>query len=174
MQRRAAVDFRSNSLKTRGKRPSFPSSYILSLLGGIESLKIITWFREFVERLNFTCRTIFLCCCIVCIPMAELVYLTLFTVLSGAPNTQSASQTPKYCFLVGRTYTAVCCLRNIPQYRFSPVEYRQPKQPSSYQLHHLVLRHLSQVVKNPPCSGFEPGISQTRVRRSNHYTIELY
>jgi hypothetical protein len=29
-------------------------------------------------------------------------------------------------------------------------------------------------VKNPPCSGFEPGTSQTKVRRSNHYTIELY
>jgi hypothetical protein len=37
----------------------------------------------------------------VCLPMAELVYLTLFTVLSRAPNTQSARQTPKYCFLVG-------------------------------------------------------------------------
>jgi hypothetical protein len=101
--------------------------------------------------------------------MAELVYLTLFTVLSGAPNTQSACQTPKYCFLVGH----VCCIRNIPQYRLSPAEYRQPKLPSSYQLHHLVLELLSQVVKNPPCSGFEPGTSRTRVRRSNHYTIEL-
>jgi hypothetical protein len=37
---------------------------------------------------------------VVCLPMAELVYLTLFTVLSGAPNTQSARQTPKYCFLL--------------------------------------------------------------------------
>jgi hypothetical protein len=108
-----------------------------------------------------------------CLPMAELVYLTLFTVLSGAPNTQSARQTPKYCFLVGH----VCCMCNIPQYRLSPAEYRhyrQPKLPSSYQFHHLVLRHLFQVVKNPPCSGFEPGTSRTRVRRSNHYTIELY
>jgi hypothetical protein len=68
--------------------------------------------------------------------MAELVYLTLFTVLSGAQNTQSARQTPKYCFLVGH----VCCIHNIPQYRFSPAEYRQPKLPSSYQLHHLVLK----------------------------------
>jgi hypothetical protein len=101
--------------------------------------------------------------------MAELVYLTLLTVLSGAPNTQSAHQTPKYCFLVGH----VCCKRNIPQYRLSPAEYRQPNLPSSYQLHHLVLRHLPQTVKNPPCSGFEPGTSRTGVRRSNHYTIEL-
>jgi hypothetical protein len=97
--------------------------------------------------------------------MGELVYLTLFTVLSEAPNTQSACQTPKYCFLVGH----VCCIRNIVQYRLSPAEYRQPKLPSSYQLHHLILRHLSQVVKNPPCSGFEPGTSWTKVRRSNHY-----
>jgi hypothetical protein len=67
----------------------------------------------------------------------------------------------------------VCCIHNIPQYRLSPVEYRQTKFPSSYQLHHLVFRHLSQVVKNPPCSGFEPGTSRTRVRRSNHYTKEL-
>jgi hypothetical protein len=104
-----------------------------------------------------------------CLPMAELVYLTLFTVLSGAPNTQSACQTPKYCFLVGH----VCCIRNISQYRLSPAEYRQPKLPSSYQLHHLVLELFSQVVKNPPCSGFKPGTSWTRVRRSNHYTIEL-
>jgi hypothetical protein len=101
--------------------------------------------------------------------MAELVYLTLFTVLSGAPNTQFARQTPKYCFLVGH----VCCIHNILQYRLSPAEYRQPKLPFSYQLHHLVLRHLSQVVKNKPCSGFEPGTSRTRVWRSNHYTIEL-
>jgi hypothetical protein len=103
--------------------------------------------------------------------MAELVYLTLFTVLSGVPNTQSARQTPKYCFLVGH----VCCIRNIPQYRPSLAEYRQPKLPSSYQLHHLVLtvRHLSQVVRNPPCSGFELGTSWTTVRGSNHYTIEL-
>jgi hypothetical protein len=101
--------------------------------------------------------------------MAELVYLTLFTVLSGAPKTQSARQTSKYCFLVGH----VCCICNIPQYRLSPAEYRQPKLPSSYQLHHLVLSHLSQVVKNPPCSGFEPATSRTGVRRSNHYTIEL-
>jgi hypothetical protein len=102
--------------------------------------------------------------------MAEIVYLTLFTVLSGAPNTQSARQTPKYCFLVGH----VCCIHNIPQYRLSPAEYRQPKLTSSYQLHHLVLRHLSQVLKNPPCSGFEPGTSQTKVRCSNHYTIDIY
>jgi hypothetical protein len=102
--------------------------------------------------------------------MAELVYLTLFTVLSGALNTQSARQTPKYCFLIGH----VCCIRNIPQYRLTPTEYRQPKLPSSYQLHHLVLiRNLSQVVKNPPCSGFGPETSRTKVRRSNHYTIEL-
>jgi hypothetical protein len=104
-----------------------------------------------------------------CLPMAEVVYLTLFTVLSGALNTQSARQTPKYCFLVGQ----VCCIHNIPEYRFSPVKYRQPKLPYSYQLHNLVLRHLSQVVKIPPYSGFEPGTSRTRVRRSNHYTIEL-
>jgi hypothetical protein len=32
--------------------------------------------------------------------MVELVYLTLFILLSGAPNTQSAYQTPKFCFLV--------------------------------------------------------------------------
>jgi hypothetical protein len=101
--------------------------------------------------------------------MAELVYLTLFTVIYGAPNTQSAPQTPKFCFLVGN----VCCIRNIPQYRLTPAEYRQPKQPSSFQLHRLVLRHLPQVMKNPPCSGFEPGTSRTKVRRSNHYTIEL-
>jgi hypothetical protein len=104
-----------------------------------------------------------------CLPMAELVYLKLFTVLSGAPNTQSARQTPKYCFLLGH----VCCIHNILQYRLSPAEYGQPILPSSYQLHHLVLRHLSQVVKNPPCSGFELGTSRTRGRRSNHCTIEL-
>jgi hypothetical protein len=101
--------------------------------------------------------------------MAEIAYLTLSIVLSVAPDTQSARQMPKYCFLAG----LVCCICNIPQYRLFPAEYRQPKLSSSYQLHHLVLRHLSQVVKNPPCSGFEPGTSQTRVRRSNHYTIEL-
>jgi hypothetical protein len=100
--------------------------------------------------------------------MAELVYLTLFAVLSGAPNTQSARQTPKYYFLVGH----VCCIRNIPQYRLTPAEYRQPKFPSSYQLHRLVLRHLSQVVKNPPCSGIRTG-DLSDERRSNHYTIEL-
>jgi hypothetical protein len=105
-----------------------------------------------------------------CLPITELVYLTLFTVLSGAPNTQSARQTPKYSFLVGH----VCCIRNILQYRLSPAEYRQLKLPSSYQLHHLVLRHLSQVVKNLPCLGFEPGTPRTRVRCSNHYTIELF
>jgi hypothetical protein len=44
---------------------------------------------------------------------------------------------------------------------------------NSYQLYHLVLRHLSQVVKNPPCLGFKPGTSRTKVRCSNHYTIEL-
>jgi hypothetical protein len=77
----------------------------------------------------FNCMVLF-----VCLPMAELVYLALFTVLSGAPNTQSARQTPKYCFLlVGH----VCCIRNIPQYRLTLAEYRQPKLPSSYQLHHL-------------------------------------
>jgi hypothetical protein len=103
-----------------------------------------------------------------CLPMAELVYLTLFTVLSGAPNTQSARQTPKYCFLVGH----VCCKRNIPQYRLSPAEYID-SQSSLPPTSSIVLRHLSQVVKNPPCSGFEPGTSRTRVRRSNHYTIEL-
>jgi hypothetical protein len=108
-------------------------------------------------------------CRCLCLPMAELVYLKLFTVLSGAPNTQSARQTPKYCFLV----VHVCCIRNIPQYWLSLAECRQSKLPFSYQLHHLVLRHLSQVVKNPPCSGFEPVTSRTRVRRSNHYTIEL-
>jgi hypothetical protein len=107
---------------------------------------------------------------VVCLPMAELVYLTLFTVLSGAPYTESARQTFKYCFVVKR----VCCIRNILQYRLTPAEYRQPKLPSSYQLHHLVLRHLSQIVKNPPCSGFELGTSRTKVRRSNHYTIDLY
>jgi hypothetical protein len=64
-------------------------------------------------------------------------------------------------------------IRNIPQYRLSTGEYRQPKLPSSYQLHHLVLRLLTQVVNSPPCSGFEPGTSRTKVRRSNHYTIEL-
>jgi hypothetical protein len=69
--------------------------------------------------------------------------------------------------------SGACCIRNIPQYRPSLVEYRQPKLLSSYQLHHLVLRHLSQVVKNPPCSGFEPRTSWTKVRCSNHYTIEL-
>jgi hypothetical protein len=84
------------------------------------------------------------------LPMAELVYLTLFTVLSGAPNTQSACQTPKYRFLEGHIY----CIHNIPQYRLSPAEYRQPKLPSSYLLHHLVLTHLSQALKNLPCSGF--------------------
>jgi hypothetical protein len=101
--------------------------------------------------------------------MVKLVYLKLFTMLSGALNTQSACQMPKYCFLVGQ----VCCIRNIPQYRLSPVEYRQPKLPSSYQFHHLVLIHLSQVVKHLPCSGFELGTSRTKVRCSNHYTIEL-
>jgi hypothetical protein len=109
------------------------------------------------------------CCCCYCLPMAELVYLTLSTVLSGAPNAQSARQTPKYCFLVGHVY----CKRNIPQYRLTPAEYRQPKLPSSYQPHHLVLRHLSQVMKNLPCSGFEPVTFRTKVRRSNHYIIEL-
>jgi hypothetical protein len=102
--------------------------------------------------------------------MAELVYLTLFTVLSEAPNTQSARQTPKYCFLVGHVF----CIHNNPQYRLTPADYRHSKLPSSYQLHHLVLRHLSQVVKNPPCLGFEPGTSRTRVRRSNNYTIEVF
>jgi hypothetical protein len=85
------------------------------------------------------------------------------------PSLQSARQTPKYCFLVGQ----VCCIHNIPRYRLTLAEHRQPKLPSSNQLHHLVLRHLSQVVKNPLCSGFKPRTSQTRVRRSNHYTIEL-
>jgi hypothetical protein len=66
-----------------------------------------------------------------------------------------------------------CCIRNIPQYWFSPVEYRQPELPSSYQLHHLLLRPLSQVMKNPPHLGFEPGTSRTKARCSNHYTIEL-
>jgi hypothetical protein len=33
-------------------------------------------------------------CVVVCLPMAELAYLTLFTVLSGALKTQSARQTP--------------------------------------------------------------------------------
>jgi hypothetical protein len=109
-----------------------------------------------------------ICCC--CLPMAELVYLTLFTVFSGAPNTQSARQTSKYCFLVGHA----CCIRNIPQCRLIPAEYRQLKLPSSYQLYHyLVFRHLSQVMKNPPCSGFEPRTSRIKVRRSNLYTIEL-
>jgi hypothetical protein len=79
--------------------------------------------------------------------MAELVDLTLFTVLSGTTNTQSARQTPKYYFLVGH----VCCIHNIPWYRLTPAEYRQPKLLSSYQLYHLELRHLSQVVKNLPC-----------------------
>jgi hypothetical protein len=52
-----------------------------------------------------------------CLPMAELFYLTLFTMLSEAPNTQSARQTPKYCFLlVGH----VGCIHNIPQYTGSP------------------------------------------------------
>jgi hypothetical protein len=38
--------------------------------------------------------------------MVELVYLTLFIVFFGAPNTQSARQTPKYCFLqMGYVYT---------------------------------------------------------------------
>jgi hypothetical protein len=68
----------------------------------------------------------------------------------------------------------VCCIHNIPQNRLTPAEYRQPKHPSFYQLHHLVLvRHLFEVVKNPPCLGFELGTFRTRVRRSNHYTIEL-
>jgi hypothetical protein len=71
----------------------------------------------------------------------------------------------------------VCCIRNIPQNRLFPAEYRQPKLPSSYQFHHLVLRHLFQVVKNPPCSGFEPGTFRAKVRtlrtKANHYTIEL-
>jgi hypothetical protein len=76
----------------------------------------------------------------------------------------------KYCFLVGH----VCCIHNIPQYRLTPSGVQTAKASFLlYQLHHLVLRHLSQVVKNPPCSGFEPGTSRTRVRRSNHYTIEL-
>jgi hypothetical protein len=70
-----------------------------------------------------------------------------YRILSGAPNTQSAR---------------------------SGIERRQPKIPSSYQLHHLVFRHLSQVVKNSPCSGFEPGTSRTKVSHSNYYTIELY
>jgi hypothetical protein len=30
----------------------------------------------------------------------------------------------------------------------------------------------SQVVKNPPCSGFELGISETKVRHTYHYTID--
>jgi hypothetical protein len=67
----------------------------------------------------------------------------------------------------------VCCIHNILQYRLTPAEYRQPKLPSFYQRHHLVLRHLSQVVKNPPCLGIKTGTSRTRVRHSNHYTIEL-
>jgi hypothetical protein len=81
-----------------------------------------------------------------------------------------ARHTQVLCFLVGH----VCCMSNIPQYRLTPAEYKQPMIPSSYQLHHLVLRHLSQVVKNPPCSGFEPGTPRTNVRRSNHYTIKLF
>jgi hypothetical protein len=44
--------------------------------------------------------------------MAELVYLTLFTVLSGAPNTQSACQTPKYCFSVGHVCFAYATFRS--------------------------------------------------------------
>jgi hypothetical protein len=115
---------------------------------GINILKLHLKIRIFTQRC--------------CLPMAELVYSTLFTTLSGAPNTQSVRQTPKYYFLVGHEF----CIHNIPQYRLSLVEYRQPKLPSSYQLNHLVIRHLSQVLKNPPCSGFEPGTSQTKVRRS--------
>jgi hypothetical protein len=79
----------------------------------------------------------------------------------------SLRQTPNYCFLVGH----VCCIRNIPQYRLSPAEYRQSKLPFPLQLRHLVLRYLSQVVKNPPCSDFEPRTSRTKARSSNHYTI---
>jgi hypothetical protein len=105
-----------------------------------------------------------------CLPMVELVYLTLFSVLSGAPNTQSARQTHTYCFLVGH----VCCIHNISHYKLSQVEYRSQKLSSSYQLHNLVLRHLSQVVKNPSCSGFELGTSRTIVRPSNNYPIELW
>jgi hypothetical protein len=41
------------------------------------------------------------------------------------------------------------------EYRLSLAEYRQPRLPSSYQLHQLVLRHLSKVVKNLPCLGFK-------------------
>jgi hypothetical protein len=78
--------------------------------------------------------------------------------------------TVSYTYLVGH----VCCIRNIPQYRLTPAEYRQPNLPSSYQLHHLVLGHLCQVVKNPPCLGFESGTSRTKVRRSNHYTISVW
>jgi hypothetical protein len=70
-------------------------------------------------RFKCTCNS---CCCL---PMVELVYLTLFTVLSEAPYTQSARQMPKYYSLVGH----VCCIRNIQQYRLTPVEYRQPKFP---------------------------------------------
>jgi hypothetical protein len=49
---------------------------------------------------------------VVYLPMAELVYLTLFTVISGAPNTQSARQMPKYCFLVRHTYVAYATFRS--------------------------------------------------------------
>jgi hypothetical protein len=68
----------------------------------------------------------------------------------------------------------VCCIRNIQQYRLSLMEYRQLKLPSSHQPHDLVLRHFSQVVEHPPCSGLEPGTSQTKIRRSNHYPTELF
>jgi hypothetical protein len=128
-------------------------------------LVVLFYCKMLIEMLFDVC---YLKCCL---PIVELVYLALFTVLSGVPNTQSACQTPKYCFLVGHA----CCIRNILQYRLSPAEYRhrQSKFPSSYQLNHLVLRHLSQVMKNPLCSGFNPGTSWTNVRCSNHYIIEL-
>jgi hypothetical protein len=109
-------------------------------------------------------------CCCCCFPMAELVYLTLFTVLSGAPNTQSACQTPKYCFLVGHV-----CMHT---------------QHSAVQAHPggVLTVKASFLLSAPPSStqtpfpsheksavlGIRTGdLSDQRVRRSNHYTIDM-
>jgi hypothetical protein len=63
-----------------------------------------------------------------CLPMAELVYLTLFTVCFlglRIPNLHARHPSTVSCLVAGH----VCCIRNIPQYRLTPAEYRQPKAP---------------------------------------------
>jgi hypothetical protein len=107
----------------------------------------------------------------VCMPDTRVLFLSRAHMLHIVVLAVKISAMLSELHLLVFTSTTMIC--NIPQYIITPVEYRQPKLPSSHQLHHLVLRHLSQVMKNLPCSGFEPGTSRTKVRRSNHYIIEL-